>query len=161
MPQELFDLVEAEATAITEYLVQELRSANTPHYQDAGGDLLKGRCQRLVQAFLESTHGNPGPFVRYIKEVAEERISDGYDLAEVQQALSFLEERIWQLALQGSSIGNLVRNLSIVTGTVGRAKDDLARVFLARKECAPAAIPGVEGLFRGTEAHIEPEEVSR
>ena len=63
--------------------------------------------------------------------------------------------------VEGSSVGSLVRHLSIVTGTVGQAKDELARLYLEQKRTADGTIAVLEQrldeLSKGTEGHVEPE----
>jgi hypothetical protein len=155
---DLSGLIRAEASAIAEDLASELRQAQAPHYRDTGESLLRLRCQRLVEAFLESCSGNPAPFESYVREITAQRMAEGYYLEEIQQALTLLERRAWQLAVDGSSVGNLVRHLSIITGTIGRAKDELGRAFFARKQAAEAALSRLrlEGLFAGTDGYAGP-----
>ena len=155
MANDLSGLIKAEASAIADDLASELRQANAPHYRNAGEALLRRRCQCLVVAFLESCGGNPAPFESYVREITAQRMAEGYYLEEIQQALTLLERRAWQLAVDGSSVGNLVRHLSVITGTIGRAKDELARAFFAKKQCAEAALLRlqVDGLFAGTDGY--------
>jgi hypothetical protein len=158
MTTDLFELVRAEAAELAEVLARELRTAGTPHYLRAAPDVVRRRCHRLVKAFLESTRGHPAPFVKYVRQITDERIAEGYYLAEMQQALRLLEERVWRIAVEGSSIDRLVRHLGIVTGTIGAAKDELARAFLSEKQRAEAETARLraEHLFKGTEGHVEP-----
>jgi hypothetical protein len=159
MAPDLFELVRAQASELADLLSHELRTGNTPHYESAAAEVVRRRCHRLVKAFLESTRGNPAPFVKYVRQITDERISEGYYLTEMQHALRLLEERAWRIAVDGSNLDSLVRHLSIVTGTIGEAKDELARAFLAQKQRADteAACLRAEMLFKGTEGHIEPE----
>ena len=54
-----------------------------------------------------------------------------------------------------------MRPLSIITGTIGRAKDELARLDLQQKQAADQTIARLEKrldeLSKGTEGHVEPE----
>lgn len=160
MEMELVELLTRDRAALERDLVDDLRRAG-PHYSTASVDLVRERCARLVGAFVESASGNPAPFVNYVRRIARERGAEGYGLDEIQQALSSLEARAWQVPVEGSSVGSLVRHLSIVTGTIGRAKDELARLFLEQKRAADGTIALLERrldeLSKGTEGHVEPE----
>jgi hypothetical protein len=160
MSSALAELIQAEAGAIADELASELRRSNAPHYHRLGEGVLRRRCQELVQAFLESCVGRPGAFEAHVRRITEQRMSEGFYLDEMQQALTIVEQRAWQVAVQGSNVAQLVRHLSIVTGTIGRAKDELARAFCAGKQRAEGAIARLrlEGLFQGTEGHVEPAE---
>jgi hypothetical protein len=157
MTHELAELIQAEAGALADELASELRRANAPHYRCLGEAVLRRRCQQLVQAFLESCASRPDAFEAHVHRITEQRMSEGFYLDEMQQALTILERRAWQVAVEGSNVAQLVRHLSIVTGTIGRAKDELARAFCAGKQRADAAIARlrVEGLFQGTEGHVQ------
>jgi len=158
MSTTLAELLRAEAGAIVEELACELRRLDAPHYRALSDELLRLRCQRLVEAFLLSSGGNPRPFEDYVRQITSQRISEGYYLAEMQEALRLLEQRAWQLAVDGSNVASVVRHLGIITGTIGRAKDELARAFCAGKRRAEAALARIrpEALFAGTEGHVEP-----
>ena len=160
MTHELAKLIHAEAGAIADELASELRRANAPHYRRLAEGMLRRRCQELVQAFLESCVGRPGAFEAHVRRITEQRMGEGFSLDEMQQALTILEQRAWQVAVEGSNVAQLVRHLSVVTGTIGRAKDELARMFYSGKQRADAALARlqVEGLFQGTEGHVEAAE---
>jgi hypothetical protein len=145
---------------VTEELAVELARSEAPHYRKLDPAALRQRCRRLVEAFLASSGGDPAPFSAYMRELTDQRISEGYELVEIQRALVLLEQRAWQLAIEGSNVSTLVRHLSIITSTIGQAKDELARVFLARQRRAEVALARfqIEGLFGGTEAHVEPAD---
>jgi hypothetical protein len=159
MSKDLLHLVRAQEDRLAADLARDLHRGNASHYQGASRDLLELRCRRLVGAFVESTEGNPAPFVAYVRRIAEERIAEGYDLAEVQQALTLLEWKIWRIVADACGIDDLLHHLSIVSGAVGSAKDELARVFVAHKERVESAAGELElqSLFKGTEGHVDPE----
>ena len=73
----------------------------------------------------------PQPFERYVRSIVGERVAEGFALREVQHALSALESRLWPLVVDaGGDTATVVRRLALVTGIVGRGKDELARAFL-------------------------------
>jgi hypothetical protein len=148
-----------DAGDLTDAVVAGLRKAGAPHYGAIEPAELERRCRLLAEAFLASMDGNPAVFVEYVRGITDERIGEGYFLAEIQQALSLLEARVWHLVAERSNVRSLVPNLGIVTATVGAAKDELARVFLAHKQRAEAECARLQTsrLFEGTEGHVEPE----
>ena len=151
---QLSDAMWEEATAMADHLFRALQGPETPHYHGAGEALLRARCQALVAAFAKSCGGDPEPFGSHVRAITEERISEGYYLEEMQRALVALEQAAWHVAVERSNIGNLVRNLGVLTGTIGRAKDELARAFLAD---ARRTRLDLRRLFAGTEGHVEPD----
>jgi hypothetical protein len=160
MAMRLSELLEHEAAAVAEELAVELSRSEAPHYRRLEPGALRQRCRLLVEAFVASSDGDPAPFSVYMRELTAARISEGYELAEIQRALVLLEQRAWQLAIEDANIGTLVRHLSVITSTIGQAKDEMARIFLARQKRAEAALGRLrlDGLFDGTDAHIEPGE---
>jgi hypothetical protein len=107
--------------------------------------------------FLDAVRaGGPAPFVAHVRRVAGERAAEGYPLAEIQHALSALEAQAWPIVTEaGGETDVVVRRLALVTGIVGRGKDELARAFLDHKERAEAKAARLadrlDGLFKGTE----------
>jgi hypothetical protein len=160
MSTDLYHLLLGDVEELADTIARDLKIGVKPHYNEADMALLRVRCLKLVEEFVESLTGRPERFAAYVAKVATERITEGYHLREIQRALSVMHDRLWELAVQRSSIGSLVINLSAISQTVGAAKDELARVYLARKEEAEkilAQSPERTGqLFRGTDANIQP-----
>ena len=155
MPTLLSDALREEASPIADELFRALQSAQTPHYRGAGEALLRRRCHGLVMAFVESCHGEPDVFTEYVRHATKERIAEGYYLQEMQRALSVLEAAAWHVTIDRSSILNLVHHLTVVTTVIGRAKDEIAVVFL---DDAARSREKLRRLSEGTDAHIESEE---
>ncbi|HET8646782.1 MAG TPA: hypothetical protein VFO85_14905 [Vicinamibacteria bacterium] len=152
-------LTRLDASELTDALFDGLRGARNTHYETMEGADLCHRCWRLVEAFVASMDKGPSVFVDYVRRITDERIDEGFYLPEIQQALSLLEARAWHIVTARSSIGTLVGHLSVVTGTIGAAKDELARVYLAHRQRAQAdlALQHTSRLFEGTEAYVEPD----
>ena len=150
-----------DASELKAALFEGLHDAGRSHYATIDAADLAHRCARLVDAFLASLDRDAGAFVDYVREITEERIAEGFHLPEIQRALSLLEARAWQIVVDRSSIGALVGHLSVVTGTIGAAKDELARVYLAHKQRLEADLVRLQTsrLFAGTEGppQTEPE----
>lgn len=159
MATRMLVLTRQDAADLTDALFTGLRKADAPHYESIDAAELAHRCRRLAEAFLASMGGNPADFIDYVRGITEERIGEGFYLAEIQQALSLLEAHAWGLVVERSNVASLVRNLGVVTGTVGAAKDELARVYLAHKQRAEAECARLQTsrLFAGTEGHVEAE----
>ena len=92
-----------------------------------------------------------------MRAIAGERAAEGYDLREIQHALSALEAQAWPLVTgAGGDTDVVVRRLALVTGIVGRGKDELARAFLDHKERAEARAAQLadrlDRLFKGTDS---------
>lgn len=114
-------------------LFLRVRNSTAAHYRQVDADLLDKRCKSAVEAFCESMKTSPASFGDYIAGIAKDRIEAGYELSELQLLMSILEELLWQLCIDTvEDKDELVKSLSVVSGTVGHAKDRLARVFLQR-----------------------------
>ena len=157
MDVELTTLLTERAGALGAAVETALLAQDVPHYRDAAPAVLRGRCDRLVAAFVDSARqGGPQAFVRYVRSIVDERVAEGFALREVQHALSALESRLWPLVVDADGdTATVVRRLALVTGIVGRGKDELARAFLDHKERAEAEVANLsqrlDRLFRGTE----------
>ncbi len=134
-----------------------LLAQDAPHYRVAPQDERVARVGRLVDVFLDALRaGGPAPFVAHVRRIAGERAAEGYPLGEIQHALSALEAQAWPIVADaGGDTDVVVRRLALVTGIVGRGKDELARAFLDQKERAVAEAAQLadrlDRLFKGTE----------
>ncbi len=157
MDSVLLDLAASRADALGSRLAAALLAHDAPHYRDTPPAELRGRCDRLVAALVESLRrGGAEPFVGHVRSIVEQRLAEGFRLREVQQALSSLEELLWPMvAGAGGDTATVVRRLAVVTGILGRGKDELARAFLEQLErCdarATALQSRLDALFSGTE----------
>lgn len=115
-------------------IIHQLRHSTSPHYLEIESDILQQRVETLVAFFLLSLKETPDHFVKYVAELATERIAEGFSINECLMALRILEEKSWLLVAQFVPQQGLVKSLSRVTGTVGAAKDELAHVYVAHLE---------------------------
>lgn len=155
---------------LSETVIARLNTSGAVHYQSMDGHVLQGRVESLVDTFVKSVQRRPAVFMSYIEQVAEERISEGFFLHEIQVALQILEEKSWLLVVENVPLENQVRCLSQITGTIGAAKDQLAHVYLQHLEKAEmnAAMYRwrLEELAKGTDSgpvaqEVLPPEVQR
>jgi hypothetical protein len=157
MDAALASLLSARQDALAAGLEASLLAQDVPHYREAPAGERRDRLARLVAAFLEAVRaGGPFPFVAHVRAIAGERAAEGYQLREIQHALTALEAQAWPIvAGAGGETDVVVRRLALVTGIVGRGKDELARAFLDHKETAEARAAALaerlDTLFRGTE----------
>ena len=158
MDAALASLLSARAGALAAGLEAALLAQDVPHYREAPGDERRARVERLVAAFLEAVRASgPAPFVAHVRATAGERAAEGYDLREIQYALSALEAQAWPIvAGAGGETDAVVARLALVTGIVGRGKDELARAFLDHKDRAEARAAALadrlDRLFKGTDS---------
>jgi hypothetical protein len=163
MTTDLSAMVGAEAGAIADHVRHGLQSEKAPHYRGLSDGLLRLRCRRLVDAFIEATCGDPEPFVSHVRAIAAERMAEGIGLDELQRALTLLEARAWTIVTARAAISELVEDLQVVTRTIGLAKDELAQRYLAgtRREARGATGLEVRALFAGTDAVPETDAPTR
>ena len=149
----LVTLLAERAGTLGTAVAAALLAQDVPHYRDASEQVVRDRCDRLVAAFVDSARqGGSAPFERYVRSIVEERVAEGFALREVQHALTALESRLWPTVVDaGGDTATIVRRLALVTGIVGRAKDELASAFLDHKEKAEARLASLKLLFQGTE----------
>jgi hypothetical protein len=157
MDAALASLLSARQDALAAGLEASLLAPDAPHYRKAPPGARRARVERLVAAFVEAVRASgPAPFVAHVRAIAGERAAEGYELREIQLALSALEAQAWPLVVEaGGDTEVVVRRLALVTGIVGRGKDELARAFLDHKERAETRAAELaerlDALFKGTE----------
>lgn len=139
MARKLHDYVADQAADLANELAEALRHTASPHYETIEEAKLHERTQRLVDAFVVALEHGPHSFVDYVRQMTEERISEGYYLTEIQTVLSLLEGRVWRMVVAEAPVSELVSELGCVTTVVGTAKDELARVYLERLTACQAA----------------------
>jgi hypothetical protein len=161
MDADLASVLSARQDALAAGLEASLLAPEAPHYRVEPAAERRERVARLVAAFLAAVGASgPAPFVAHVRAIAGERAEEGYDLREVQHALSALEAQAWPIVTEaGGDTATVVRRLALVSGIVGRGKDELARAFFDRKERAEARAAALERrldeLFKGTQSPPE------
>lgn len=157
MPTALYELMRPHEDEIIEQVVQRLKNSTLPHYRDMDIQLLEDRVARLMEIFLVSIDDDPTTFVSYIRDIAEERIAEGFLLREVLCALNIFEERAWRIVTAEAPLEDQVLHLSTVSGTVGAAKDALVRVYLNHMEAANAQVrlleKKIEEMYKGVDVN--------
>ncbi|OGQ91624.1 MAG: hypothetical protein A2289_04810 [Deltaproteobacteria bacterium RIFOXYA12_FULL_58_15] len=127
MNTQLFDLIRQHRHELIENLVNGLQQGGAPHYQKIARDLLTTRGTKLVAALEGAVGDSPDALVEHLRKIADERMAEGFDLSEIQTALTLLESKMWFLCAQTTpSREMLLGQLSLVTSLIGHAKDVLA-----------------------------------
>jgi len=156
MSSKFYDVLWGKRVEISKTIVARLKTSGADHYQTMDGGVLQRRVDILVDTFLKSMKNRPGVFINYLRKIAEERISEGIFLHEIQTVLQILEEKCWQLIVKNVPLGDQVRCLSQITGTIGAAKDQLAHVYLQHLEKAElnaAFLKGrLDAMAKGTDS---------
>jgi hypothetical protein len=157
----LRQILEPHRHELTDAVAGGLKASAAPHYQAVDPGLLFTRAARLVDAFV-AADGAPAPFIGYIQQLSHERIAEGYYLNEIQTALNLLDEHAWGFVAADAPAEEVVTLLGGVCRTVGAAKDELARIYLARSHEAEERASHLERrlkeLFKGTEGVVLPED---
>jgi len=158
MEADLYHIIETEVARLSDVVADELKASANPHYRELDFDTLHQRSAALVAAFVEASMGQPERFAVYVRTIALHRSAQGYLLREIQQALSILLEHVWALVIRHSNHASLVLNLTAVSRTISRAKDELAQVYLESKEEVEARLARLgettDELFKGTDANL-------
>jgi len=132
--------LENEAELVNDILSQ-LKHSTSPHYQEMEWDVLMRRVESLVAYFIIFLRETPDQFIEYVAKMGEERIAEGYCIAEVLMALRILEEKAWVVIVQNVPHQGQIRSLSRVTGAIGAAKDLLAHLYVSHLEEAEKVSP--------------------
>ncbi len=144
-----------ERAELAAQLAGTLRGLGQSHFRNLDPEELDDRATDLVVAFCASlASANPKTFVTYVGGITEQRIHEGFYLDEMQAALGVLEEETWQRVAGRSGARPDVTQLRRITQTIGAAKDEMARIYLAHKERAESRTEQlekqIEELFKGT-----------
>lgn len=115
-------------------VMQQLKHSTSPHYTELEWDVLHQRVESLIAYFLVSLNETPDQFVKYIAGITEERIVENYSITECLSALRILEEKAWIIITREIPQQDLIRALSRVTGTIGAAKDVMAKIYVEHLE---------------------------
>jgi hypothetical protein len=145
MANTLYEMMLPQRTTLTDTIVRRLRHFNASHYQKMDTGVLKNRIDKLVNSFLQSLEDNPLIFVEYMREIMEQRISEGVLLSEIQIVLDMMEEKTWQLVTSRVPLEDQIKYLSRVTGTIGVAKDQVAQIYLKNVEKTESKIAALQG----------------
>lgn len=131
----LVRLLEKEGSKLSSNLCRFMRTSTAVHYNQTPSSLLVYRCDMLVESLREAVRSNLFEFTTTIEATASERYDECYLLEEVQLALTTLEELMWRACNEYfDDRKELTTALSLISYTIGNAKDHLARIYVTRTE---------------------------
>jgi len=156
MSNMLYRMLSKNKSVLTNGIVQRVTISGAPHYEGMQKNHLQKRAEKLVNSFLDSIKEKPSVFTSYLKQIAEERITEGVFLHELQIVLQILEEKAWQLVVEHMPQEEQVRSLGRITATIGSVKDELALIYLQHFEKAEMKAvvlqQHIEELTKGTDS---------
>jgi hypothetical protein len=133
--------------------LRRVLASGAPHYAAQPEEEVRRRIGQLVSTLIEATESptkRRHAFVDHMRRIAEQRIREGFSVAEVQLGLSCLQEEGWALCTERISKPlELAHCLTSITSIVSQAKDELALLFLERKQPEGAANEKASAALRG------------
>ena len=122
----LYRVLLAREDELVNEIHRQILHSTAQHYKDLDWTILLHRIESLVAYFLMSVRETPGVFVDYVAEMSEERIAEGFRLAETLMIMRLLEEKVWLIVVEDISLPGRTAALARVTGIIGAAKDRMA-----------------------------------
>jgi hypothetical protein len=128
----LMELLNERADEILAGAMFITERSHLAHYETAGADRLWQRLTMLYETLYRCIRDNNGvPMIEYVEELARERFTSGFELAEVQTAFSALEESTWISVDQGLPAEERSRALARISSVLAMGRDVLARRYVA------------------------------
>lgn len=146
------ELLERRRVEIVSDAEAALARAHSRHYETAGVEAVHERLELLYDHLLQALeHRDLAPTIAYAEQVAEERFTAGFDLAEVQTAFNALEEATWARVFAELEPSEFAEALGLVSTILGAAKDALARRYVSLATDTHTPSLDLQALFAGTE----------
>lgn len=124
-------LLEKNTDSIVAEAAEALVRSHLPHYEAEGMYEAQKRLRMLYKLTLECLQWkNAEPMRRYMKNVANDRYTSGFELFEVQTAFNVLEESIWKKSLAELDPSEFARAIGLISTILGIGKDTLARAYV-------------------------------
>jgi len=123
-------LLERETELVNE-IHRQLVHSTSQHYKNLDYEVLLRRVESLVAYFLMSLRETPDLFLKYVSQAVEDRIDEGFRLAEILMAMRILEEKVWFIIVEDVPLPGRTAALARITATIGAAKDRLAVSYVA------------------------------
>jgi hypothetical protein len=131
--------------------IVSLREANLRSYRAIPIDEIEERLRTLYDVMLNSlTNRNAVPLVEYVKELAEDRYSSGYELHELQVAFNVLGKAIWTAVGKYVSSSEMEEAFGLISAVMGAAKDELAIAYVSLACTEGSKSIDVAEVFKGT-----------
>jgi hypothetical protein len=129
-----------------------LSRATPPHYREDGTRSTLGRLSDLFDTMVSCVQDRDlSRMTAVIDELAQERYSHGFAIAEVQTAINTLEEATWRRLVEARRTdGDVAADLAAISTVLGVAKDRLAQVYVALAAQGHAPTIDLTALAAGT-----------
>jgi hypothetical protein len=145
------ELLRDDETAILAEVAPDV--ARLEHYRRDGDEATRRRVEALYRHVARAGRARDlDELLAHAARIARERFQGGFELVEVQQAFSTLEDAISRRALERLPMEELAWGLGLVSTALAHARTELRRTYLG---LAPAARPGTVDLtsvFKRSEA---------
>jgi hypothetical protein len=134
--------------------------ARLEHYRRDGDEATRRRVEALYRQVVRAVRARDlDELLSHAARIARERFQGGFELDEVQQAFSALEDAISRRALDRLPGAELAWGLGLVSTALAHARREVRHTYLA---LTPAARPGTVDLtsvFKRSEARGRAEEL--
>ncbi len=129
---ELTALLTGLESEVVEEATAVLARAHVTHYEVVGKLLTRHRLEALFEAVVGALRDEDlSGMGRYAEHLADERFSEGFGIAEVQDAFNVLEQAIWRRLVQALPASDLPEALTLLSSVLGFGKDELSRTYVA------------------------------
>jgi hypothetical protein len=128
---ELAELMQQHRDAVLARAVESVKRARLGHYASEPSTTRERLAQLHDQLVRAVRDRSLVAVMEYAEELAHERFSEGFGLAEVQTAINVLEEEIWRDLVHVLPRAQLAEALGLVSTVLGAAKDRLACAWVA------------------------------
>lgn len=128
---ELYPLLKQLEPEIVDEAGAVLARAHVVHYELVGKVLTHHRLEDLYAVVLDALRTRDLSGVgRYAERLATDRFSEGFGIAEVQDAFSVLEQAIWRRLVDVLPARDLPGALALLSSVMGFGKDELSRTYV-------------------------------
>jgi hypothetical protein len=93
MENQLRHILRQHSRSLADRLAEQLAHRSSPHSRELDRSILSVRCRMLVEALVRSAWEGSEQLGEYVSTVADGRLEEGFELEELQRALSRLPTR--------------------------------------------------------------------
>lgn len=149
------DLLAKHERAIVDEAFQH--TSEIERYRREGAPAARRRVEALFRQVSAAVYARDVTDLRaYLRQVGRERAEAGFALADVEAAISALEDAIQDGAIALLPAYDLAFGHGLVATVLAHARDALRSAFDPAAPHAPAPYPDLSPLFRGARARLAP-----
>lgn len=124
---ELVTTLKRSESEIVAEALSTLQHSHIAHYEQAGAEFTHTALKDLFDLVARAIeHRDLEGVIAFADDIAEQRFSSGFDIAEVQTAFNALETAMWRRVLAAEEPADLPESIGLVSTVFGVAKDELA-----------------------------------